>query len=446
MLISHTALLVTWYVLIFSLQAFAISRRPSPIDGGEDQEVRLELNSTRQEPIVPRHAAHTKLTLLTTSSNRYNESCTDADDNDIFASAQPIAHGAQGTATLLSGTAQVHMESNDMGIIIAALAVVLLIIGIGFLIITMSNTDKESRSASSAFTGSYKHLQDENDKEPARHHEKDPTKFSSDDGPIPTRKESLPYEAAAALPFQLNLTSNTFLGFKHTPTETSMSPSQGDLSAKSSHRSHQMEACEGDVLSSALVVHQPGGVQLRVDGFISPFQQEEVIEVSKLEIKKEMVVRIFISEGGKDRGILLESALRFPIAFLDTSAAVSKKGQPPLPALNRRVLIYRASAEMWDPTRHTPFAIVEAADGSNSRFCAYPGANSGEQAGLPLLTVHLGDGARVANIHGADGKLIASSEMSNTSTANNPSRKLQIGHGVDAGFVLCAFLAAVKLM
>lgn len=194
---------------------------------------------------------------------------------------------------------------------------------------------------------------------------------------------------------------------------------------------------ETGTLCQSLVVPKASGVTLGLDGELLPCQQETMVEITmKDSTSNEGLLRLLVSETGKDSGMLLESVLKLPIAILDTSNAVSRRGLPP-PAENRRVLIRRD----MDPAR-APFAVVRS-DGAARVFKATRGTMNGG-AGEPLISVLVDMGGLRANIVNAEGRLIASME-SRQEPSGKSQRFLNICHGADAALVLCVVFSAIKL-
>mmetsp|Transcript_116795 Transcript_116795/g.341979 ORF Transcript_116795/g.341979 Transcript_116795/m.341979 type:complete len:418 (-) Transcript_116795:34-1287(-) len=200
------------------------------------------------------------------------------------------------------------------------------------------------------------------------------------------------------------------------------------------------------ILCPELIVREVQGVTLLINGEFEPHQQEEAIEVSKTDISGEVIVRAFLSETGKDRGVLLESAWRFPIAFLDTSAAagaVDGAAASTKPRSERKVMISRASAlsSRSQYPNDSYFAVVKALNAT-----AVVMTRGSEPCGPVLLTVHTRVGSSNLAVADAAGKLVASLEpRRNASAGQDPQHVLHVEHATDVAMVLCAVIATVKL-
>lgn len=201
--------------------------------------------------------------------------------------------------------------------------------------------------------------------------------------------------------------------------------------------SHSMGYAPGysngdDVLCPALIVPQREGVMLMINGAILPHQQEEVLEVNKLDHEQGVIVRVFISESGRDSGILLESVLRFPIAFVNTASAVSSKGLRP-PTENRHVSISRASPIGGGEPNAAPFAIIANEGG---QFVVRRGYEGGEV----LHSVSMQ--GRSGQVVDAGGRKIATID---SPSGLGKSMTVHVSANVDAGMILCSVIAAAKL-
>lgn len=200
----------------------------------------------------------------------------------------------------------------------------------------------------------------------------------------------------------------------------------------------------GSALCTQLIVQTQQGVTLLVNGSFEPYQQEEVIDVSNTSrISSEVVLRIFMSEAGKDSGILLESPQRFPIAFLHTGSAVGPKDAPkesPSVQQKKQVLISRASCltARTGVKNDNYFGLVRPLEGS-----AVVMTRGGEPGGPVLLTVNARVGTCEMSVADATGQIIASVQPRRQS--QQPQHILHVQYDVDVAMVLCAVIAAVKL-
>jgi len=195
---------------------------------------------------------------------------------------------------------------------------------------------------------------------------------------------------------------------------------------------------DSDILCAALVVQQDTGVMLAINGLLRPEPQEEVLEIVQVENQSTAIVRIFVSESGPDRGILLESSLLFPIAFLDTSRCSESHSSGA-----RRVSISRAAPGAVDPNNPAPFAIVEEGrDGTT----VYRGRQDGSRGRLmqKVTVIQQPGGGHCLAIKDARGADIARVEPRHRSDGV-PSLVLHIVQGEDSGLVVCSVIATVKL-
>jgi len=206
---------------------------------------------------------------------------------------------------------------------------------------------------------------------------------------------------------------------------------------------------------SELIVDNPRGMALLINGQFEPNQQEEVVEVTSADASGEVVVRALMSETGMDSGVLLESGHRIPIAFLHTHAAVglrvlpSPRGGRPSPRggqrKGRHVLVSRVSGladqSGGHPNDDMDFALVQVTEGNVVVM-----TRGGEPGGALLLAVHVRPGSRRMTVADAASKLVASvGPRRDGQQGPLPQQVLNVEHGVDVALVLCALISAVKL-
>lgn len=204
------------------------------------------------------------------------------------------------------------------------------------------------------------------------------------------------------------------------------SASPPDSSGRLSH----FKRPEADILCPALVVEQGGGVTLKINGAILPHRQEVVADVISLEHAQAVVVRMFLSEAGRDSGILIESATRFPLAFINTANAVNNKGvRPPK---SRQVSISGSSPLLGaEPAATFAVAVPEGDSGSVV-------VRRNSKDGLLMYTISTdAEGGRIID---ANGKQVAILK-----TNFGPDMVVWIGPGIDACMILCSVVAAAKL-
>jgi len=196
-------------------------------------------------------------------------------------------------------------------------------------------------------------------------------------------------------------------------------------------------SCDVGMLCPALVVPHPAGVTLNLTGDLDAFQQEVVLNVAKVDVTTELLLRLLISETGRDSGILVESVLKLPIAILETGAAVAPRGERRPPPEQRMVVIRRD----MDPTR-APYAVVRAQ--APTCFVVTRGTLDGGP-GEPLLSVLQDTRNSRSNVVAADGKLLASVEVRGVSPTQGAQRIIIVAQHADAALILCAVIASVKL-
>lgn len=172
-------------------------------------------------------------------------------------------------------------------------------------------------------------------------------------------------------------------------------------------------------------------------GAILPYRQDEVVEVLNNDKEQALIARVFMLENGDDGGILVESALRLPIAFIDTTNAVAAMGQ--MRRVQRHVAI----------SGGTPFR--------------------GQEAVVPFAVVQEEQGRMVARRGRLDGPLMYTVTSASTTTLSQPSTEqmskvvdatgrevatvyphgtgltVQVASGADAGMVMCIIVAERKL-
>lgn len=137
-------------------------------------------------------------------------------------------------------------------------------------------------------------------------------------------------------------------------------------------------------------------------------------------------------------GVLIESTLGFPVAWLDTHHAVAVPGEAP-PA-RRWVDITRPPGHPWEPPGWFG-AVQEEGQGYfvlRQTPAHGPGAT---HAGPVVLSVRVDNSGQACDIADAYGTLVATARM----LGGRTKRVLQVAHGVDAGLVICAVVASAKL-
>lgn len=231
---------------------------------------------------------------------------------------------------------------------------------------------------------------------------------------------------------------------------TSSSPQGAGASAGTTQARQGGVLDEADCLCPLLVVQNPEGVTFTVGGLISNKVQQEVLEV-RHELKSgcpdDVLLRAYVAESGHvSDGILVESALGFQLAFIDTACAFQQKD----PFIN----FIRPENEMSDLTIAPAKRAVKAlADINEFRkgthvWATVTRCGSGlvhvhRKEGPLIMTVRTNPSADTANITDARGRLLASM----VTRRNDVGQKImvvQVGGG-DAGLLLCSLMAALKL-
>lgn len=188
-------------------------------------------------------------------------------------------------------------------------------------------------------------------------------------------------------------------------------------------------------LPTPLVVRYQEGEAFTVSGTVSPMRQEsESVDIKK-STGNEVVARLHIAEDSKGSGILMElmssdvrgQALPYPrvipFAFLDTAFAARGKSEV------RQVSVFGASQAGWDATA-LPSAVIKAV--GNGRFAML-------QNGQVILNV-ITDGKKLVRVESQESRLLAKVQ------SPGPPLTMHCASGTDAGLVLCAVVACMKLL
>lgn len=181
-----------------------------------------------------------------------------------------------------------------------------------------------------------------------------------------------------------------------------------------------------DVLYPQLVVHHPGGMKWRLNGVIEPRHQEELLEVCQYDYATNVEVRIFISESNRDCSILLESGMRSPIAFINTSDAFGGLG---LGLSDQHVTIRRIGRGHGRGA--APYAVVSK-EGSSVVV------RKNGRSGSAVVQTVVDSGVEIT-VLGVGGQILAVADKHGTST------DITMMCGTDAALVLCSLIAGFKL-
>lgn len=182
-----------------------------------------------------------------------------------------------------------------------------------------------------------------------------------------------------------------------------------------------------DTLCSELLVNDPAGMAIIVHGAIMPHFQDEVFEVVECHDENALVARLYLLEKSQ-AGILVESALRSPIALINTAGAVAALGEAP-PA-RRHVTISARSPFRGQEDDVKPFAVAQHEHGK----VVVRGAGSDS----PVLYTVTEVGPQ-SNIVDASGREVAS-----VSPYGN-GMIIRVAPGADGGMILCIVVAERKL-
>mmetsp|Transcript_124695 Transcript_124695/g.349243 ORF Transcript_124695/g.349243 Transcript_124695/m.349243 type:complete len:460 (+) Transcript_124695:134-1513(+) len=208
-------------------------------------------------------------------------------------------------------------------------------------------------------------------------------------------------------------------------------------------------------LSTAVVVKNPAGALVRVQGVLGPHPEQKVVDIVSVKDGTSILRAILNEFGGAEDGqgclnpfsadvaqtpgIRLETkAKSIPIAILDTRHAVYAKGTwPPAPA-QRRVVLHRVGGD--DGTAAGPAcAWVQAA--GRSKFYVHYLVNEPRIA----LTVHMTSSSDIDYIVDAQGQIVAKSEPMRPSNGSPSRAALWVKQGVDLALVSCISIAVQKL-
>mmetsp|Transcript_130537 Transcript_130537/g.279001 ORF Transcript_130537/g.279001 Transcript_130537/m.279001 type:complete len:407 (+) Transcript_130537:134-1354(+) len=199
---------------------------------------------------------------------------------------------------------------------------------------------------------------------------------------------------------------------------------------------------EGDVLCPTLVVREADGEALSVEGWMAPFRQEGLVEITKIHnSSRGRLMQAVMAENQKDCGIVLDDGYGYPLIYLDTSQAVSSRGSPP-PAGHRFVAICRPSADSIAESPTTrPFAIVETDEKRGTGWFVV--RRAGEPSSI-LLRGH-GDNHGFTFSKVGGGLLATTNRYTGSDLKERSSRVLQVAQGGDAGLIISTLIAAIKL-
>lgn len=201
----------------------------------------------------------------------------------------------------------------------------------------------------------------------------------------------------------------------------------------------------GTPLCSGLVVRQPAGITLAMKGPIERFQQTDVLTVVQVSTGELVARAIFAEEAGGT--IILETSLKFPVAFLHTDNALGLHGDaPPGPKFERRVDVHRANSVILPPADGDPPFCTVRRDGAGDGFVVLLVDGVGKRASK-MLRVRISPEGNAANVlNTSTGQLLGAMEsVVQEGPQQRPNRLLHIAVGVDASIILVAVIASLKL-
>mmetsp|Transcript_58779 Transcript_58779/g.136758 ORF Transcript_58779/g.136758 Transcript_58779/m.136758 type:complete len:215 (-) Transcript_58779:112-756(-) len=190
-------------------------------------------------------------------------------------------------------------------------------------------------------------------------------------------------------------------------------------------------------LCREMVVQQAGGVSLLIFGHLAAHQQEEYVDVVNADVPGKVILRIYLSESGKDSAVLLETAQRLPVALLDTGNAAGAKDKPLEGSRHVLILLPTAFLQSGADNPQAQYAIARVQ--SNTVVVARP-------KGQVLLLVHTIPGQSIMSVADANGSLVASMKPSRDRVGSHGAALvLHVAPAADAALVLAAIVCARKL-
>jgi len=209
--------------------------------------------------------------------------------------------------------------------------------------------------------------------------------------------------------------------------------SSSSVASRISDRSAGNGSGSSDVLCPALIVQQQEGVKIECNGSVSADKQEGILDVSAAG---RIIMRVLFSEFGLDSGILVESMMRAPIAFLNTTKAWASEES----SNDRRVHICRSLPAAAPALGTDPFAVVMPDPDPLQKNCFQVRRGF---TGPLLARVRLQ--ANAMCVTSGEGLLMASLDARMKGTSLEQLR-MHIQPNVDASLVVCFMLASMKLM
>lgn len=190
-----------------------------------------------------------------------------------------------------------------------------------------------------------------------------------------------------------------------------------------------------DVFCQSLIVEEKTGATVNICGNggkppVDSKPEEGLFTVMNCGTQK-VIMHGLTSETGHHKGILLESAPSFPIAYIDTSEAFDTGGQ-------RTVTICWPGDTEFNASVHAPYAFVGKFD---EKFKVWR-THENSPKGHCMYTIEQSkntDGLHITMIN-AQERIIAT-----RNPGHNNSFQIEASYKSDMGLVICAILAVVKL-
>jgi hypothetical protein len=184
------------------------------------------------------------------------------------------------------------------------------------------------------------------------------------------------------------------------------------------------------------VIRNADEMVLSIVGKVVPSQQEEVLSIYEgvpPPPRSDPSLQAVISEGPHGRGISLETGRGHPLAFLDTWEAF-RAGQ-------RRVHVYHPPPSLGTGDRNATALLFGAMEVCEPGQFVIRRSSEGAALGVTVLRVLAKSGSH--NFVDARGGLLAATDR--PAGPDRPYLVLRLTRGADAGLILCALMASIKL-
>jgi len=203
------------------------------------------------------------------------------------------------------------------------------------------------------------------------------------------------------------------------------------------------DECSGSPLSTALLVKNPAGTLVRLDGVLVPHPESRTVNV--LSVKdNEVILCAHVSENSMASSIHVETkANNIPIAVMDTGEAIFHRTALRPPPEKRRVILHRVIGEDRGATGPPCAWVGPMAGGVFLVHYMCPQEFAPGVVGDIALTVHTSQGnsgTYVERMIDSQGQVVSKSE-----TIGYGHKALWVKQGCDMAFVACVALAIQKL-